>query len=865
MKRPTGELFKALADCNIDYEQVRLGGPPVDNVAIDEEGERTLIRLAGLSGLLGLGLAWWSLRSIKLTMIVFACGLISAASAMAIVWLCGQNMDAILLSMPSLVYVLAISGAVHLVNYYRDAVREHGPQHAVMAAVKHAWKPALLCSITTAFGLGSLYWSELAPIRNFGLYSAIGVLGLFVVVFAALPAALQLFFASPLEKQLAAEQIAAPVTERPKLVVHQANGGGKTKKQKGKKPRPSQTAQPLSVVAAPTVKASKTKREPRTAWERFWGHFSLMLVRRYWAVSIVSTLFIVGVSYGLTRVKTSIDLLNLFDEDARLLQDYRWFEAKLGPLIPLEIVLKVPTALQREHAGEADIARKPTGEAGADDNNQVASNQEIPLIGPGNAQADKQPERVIRANPEANVPFNPLTLSFLERVEVVEFCQRLLESRHGDNGSGQIGRSMSAATFVPILPEPGGGFSGTARRSVTNKRLWAQHQALIDSGYLRYDNDDETELWRISLRAAAFKDVDYQELLRETQDTLQPILLAQQVRRQVTDQWTKKANARPNSVVTMGINIVEGGFADMSEQNRTAFRVALRHFLMNDGMRVEMDTRESDAWRKGRSSAAFANIDLTRPIGEQVDVTLLTAESDLSQLVASSATGDQLHLELDPKTSISATFTGIVPIVYKAQRELLKGLIESTLWSFLTITPLMMFVCRSFLAGCVVMLPNALPVLVVFGGMGWLNIDVDIGSMMAASIALGVAVDDTIHYLAWFKDDLKQLKNRRRAILAAYRRCLNPTLQSALISGLGLSVFAFSTFTPTQRFGWLMLTILIAGVVAELFMLPALLAGPLGRVFKVPPRDPPEPPATLGNPSRDVRINQRSESTAVAR
>jgi hypothetical protein len=56
-------------------------------------------------------------------------------------------------------------------------------------------------------------------------------------------------------------------------------------------------------------------------------------------------------------------------------------------------------------------------------------------------------------------------------------------------------------------------------------------------------------------------------------------------------------------------------------------------------------------------------------------------------------------------------------------------------------------------------------------------------------------------------------------------------LQAALISGLGLSIFALSTFTPTQRFGWLMLTILLAGVVAELIMLPAMLAGPLGSIF----------------------------------
>jgi predicted RND superfamily exporter protein len=181
---------------------------------------------------------------------------------------------------------------------------------------------------------------------------------------------------------------------------------------------------------------------------------------------------------------------------------------------------------------------------------------------------------------------------------------------------------------------------------------------------------------------------------------------------------------------------------------------------------------------------------------------------------------------------ISAVYTGVVPIVYKAQRSLLESLIQSTFWSFVTITPLMMLVSRSFGAGLVAMLPNVLPVFVIFGAMGWMNIQVDIGSMMTASIALGVAVDDTIHYLSWYRIEIDKGLARPAAILNTYKRCATPTFQAATISGLGLSIFAFSTFTPTQRFGYLMLTILFMGVVAELIFFPALLAGPLGRVFR---------------------------------
>ena len=145
-----GLLFNILEECGVSKDSVHLGGPPVDNVAIDEEGERTLIRLALLSGLFGLILAWWSLKSVKLTLIVFGCGLLSGALGLAAVWLTGQTADAILMSMPSMVYVLAISGAVHLINYYREEVDERGVDGAPERALRHGWWPTCLCSVTTA-------------------------------------------------------------------------------------------------------------------------------------------------------------------------------------------------------------------------------------------------------------------------------------------------------------------------------------------------------------------------------------------------------------------------------------------------------------------------------------------------------------------------------------------------------------------------------------------------------------------------------------------------------------------------------------------------------------------------------------------
>ena len=95
--------------------------------------------------------------------------------------------------MPSLVYVLALSSAVHIVNYYRDACYEDGPDLAVEKAVKHSLFPCSLAAFTTALGLISLTTSSLTPIYKFGLFSAIATMATVLLLFTYLPSALTIW------------------------------------------------------------------------------------------------------------------------------------------------------------------------------------------------------------------------------------------------------------------------------------------------------------------------------------------------------------------------------------------------------------------------------------------------------------------------------------------------------------------------------------------------------------------------------------------------------------------------------------------------------------------------------------------------
>lgn len=768
MGKPRGRLYEIAQESNIAPEELRMGGPPVDNVAIDEEGAITLLRLIGLCMLIGVGLAYLCFRSVTATIMIFFVGGISAVTSLAIVYWSGSSVDAIMMSMPSMVYVLAMSGAAHILNYYREAVDEHGLVGASETAVKKAWKPALLCTVTTALGLISLVTSELIPIRKFGIYSAIAVIVMLGITFAYLPAALQIWPQKPRKK---------PVPGRQQVWL-------------------------------------------KNVLNNFWTLIGSVIIRNHAVVAIGCLLIIGSIGYGIVHMRTSVNLLKMFHSEAKIIKDYEWLEANLGPLVPMEVVIRVPQS------------------------EQAPSNQELRDLQQELASEETTAER--KAEIEAKLAQSQLKLPFLERMELAARVQKTIEQEFGPKGRAQVGKAISAATFVRPLPRAGGSTSARLTRSSTSGRLEAHKDEFLHSDYLRIEPEDGMELWRVSLRLSATQEnsVDYGEFVSNLQEAVEPVLAAQRERVRVLKQISSASSDEAAGRV-VGANVLLVGMpAEKESEEQTGidpqtpvdqhrlFADSLRDLLTISRLKLSQHTA-GDAV----SEESLAGTDCVVLIGDIASSEVQRIKQaaplvvDARDHAFSAAAREKTAYQKQP-ASVCAVYTGVVPIVYKAQRSLLDSLIQSTFWSFLTITPLMMWISRSFWGGLVSMLPNVLPVLMVFGGMGWLGIDVDVGAMMTASIALGVAVDDTIHYLNWYREELDRLGDRKLAILAAYKHCATPTLQAATISGIGLSIFALSTFTPTQRFGVLMLVILWMGAVAELIFFPAILAGPLGLVFK---------------------------------
>jgi predicted RND superfamily exporter protein len=168
-------------------------------------------------------------------------------------------------------------------------------------------------------------------------------------------------------------------------------------------------------------------------------------------------------------------------------------------------------------------------------------------------------------------------------------------------------------------------------------------------------------------------------------------------------------------------------------------------------------------------------------------------------------------------------YTGKTHLFHSAQITLLEDLFLNFLLAFVIITPILILVLRSVSLGLIAMLPNVFPTLVVFGWLGWVGQPIDLAIAMTACIALGIAVDDTTHFLIRFRDFGGALDNLNVPIKKTIAQCGPAMLHTTMIGGAGLIVYYFSDMLVVSRFSWAITILLMIALFADVVMLPAIL------------------------------------------
>lgn len=167
--------------------------------------------------------------------------------------------------------------------------------------------------------------------------------------------------------------------------------------------------------------------------------------------------------------------------------------------------------------------------------------------------------------------------------------------------------------------------------------------------------------------------------------------------------------------------------------------------------------------------------------------------------------------------------TGQYPLLLETQKYLITTLAVSLGLTFLTIAIIFRLILPGTRLAVLAILPNVWPIAVILGLMGWLEVPLDVATVMVASIVLGLAVDDTIHTLGHFRQ-LAPRHGSYEAIVHTLEQTAPAYLLTGLVLSAGFGVCALSAFAPTARFGALSALAIVLAVMGDLFLLPALLS-----------------------------------------
>jgi uncharacterized protein len=172
---------------------------------------------------------------------------------------------------------------------------------------------------------------------------------------------------------------------------------------------------------------------------------------------------------------------------------------------------------------------------------------------------------------------------------------------------------------------------------------------------------------------------------------------------------------------------------------------------------------------------------------------------------------------------VSYALTGKNLMINASADSLISGQISSLFLILAVILILFSFLYTSILAGLLSLVPNIIPVIMNFGLMGYLGVPLNPGTAMVAAIAIGVAVDDTIHLMTRFGAESRKHLHESDAVRATIRGEATPIVSTSIALALGFSVLGFSDFSIVAEFGLLAAATMLYAFVSDLLIMPILL------------------------------------------
>lgn len=208
---------------------------------------------------------------------------------------------------------------------------------------------------------------------------------------------------------------------------------------------------------------------------------------------------------------------------------------------------------------------------------------------------------------------------------------------------------------------------------------------------------------------------------------------------------------------------------------------------------------------------------------QRLHITLRTSLTGSLETTALMEKINAYAVEAFPR-GVDVRMTGTLVVMASVSDRILQGQVESTVVAYGIIFILLSFMFLSLRVGLMAMIPNVIPNVVFFGVMGFGGIELNLATSIIAAVALGISVDDTVHYMARLNRVVKTKGTQREALLATLQMVSRPVIATTVTLAAGFLVMVTSDFVIISTFGWLTALTMMVALLTNLFLVPSILA-----------------------------------------
>ncbi|MEC8663520.1 MAG: MMPL family transporter [Bacteroidota bacterium] len=266
-----------------------------------------------------------------------------------------------------------------------------------------------------------------------------------------------------------------------------------------------------------------------------------------------------------------------------------------------------------------------------------------------------------------------------------------------------------------------------------------------------------------------------------------------------------------------------------------AVKFGVQAFYGGDPDRYRLPSRQERSfigpYFRGAESAASDIDDANAVTNNFVDSTKTVTRVSANMADIGTLEMEALMADLQPRIDsifpperFNLTITGTSIVFLEGTNYLVKNLAISMTLAILVIALVMATLFRSARMVGIALIPNLLPLLFTAGVMGWTGIPIKPSTILVFSVAFGISVDDTIHFLAKYRQELQSNGwNIRAAVLAAVKETGVSMMYTSIVLFFGFMMFALSEFDGTRSLGLLVSVTLLVAMFTNLMLLPSLL------------------------------------------